>query len=141
MKRIMSAFLALMLTFSCTIVAQAEVTNNPSTSVTTSPREILSVTSDLQSIHSSGGVVIISIRYTYSYEPSNVTGKYITGIQYGTIKSWDGWHYVSNLNVNVLGTTYANNRQIAYIPVSYNAGLGSGTPFTVYDTLILSMYG
>lgn len=141
MKKIMSAFLALMLTFSCALVTRAEDTNNTSTTVTTSPREILSVTSDLQSIHPAGGVVIISIRYTYSYEPSNATGKYITGIQYGTIKSWDGWFYVSNLNVNVLGTTYANNNQIAYIPVSYEAGLGAGTPITVYDTLVLSMYG
>lgn len=137
----MNTYIALMLTFSYPIAAHAEDANNNSTSDAVSPREILRVTADVQSIHPSGGVVIILITYTYSYEPTNLTGRYITGVIDGKIKTCYGWHSANNLHVNAVGTTYSNNRQIAYIPVTYSVGTGSGTPIQVSDTLVLSLFG
>lgn len=105
------------------------------------PKEILRVTKDLQSVSSTGATVTITITYTYRYEPSNATGRYITGILNGYIKSHTGWYYVNNLNVYTNSVTYSLNNQIAKIPVSYSASMGASTIFNINDVLTLSMYG
>lgn len=68
----------------------------------------------------------ITLTYTYRYEPSNRSGKYITGILTASASNYYGWYRVSGGTVYQDQITYSANSQIATVPVSYKASTGAG---------------
>lgn len=103
------------------------------------PREMLtgSYTTNV-SADSGSKVITIKIYYTYRYESSNSSGRYITGIQSGTILSWSGWKSASGLRVSTNSVIYTNNHQNASFSISYYGGMGSGN--TSYMTSTVNIF-
>lgn len=115
----------------------AEEMNSPVKSV--QPREMLtgSYTTDVTA-DSGSKVITIKIYYTYRYESSNSSGRYITGIQRGTILSCSGWKSASGLSVSTNSVVYSNNHQRASFSISYYGGMGTGN--TSYMTSTVNIF-
>lgn len=138
-KRVcMSIVIALCVFCSNAFVLNAEDNQNNISSV--QPREILtgSYTKNIYA-DSNTKSVTVKIYYTYRYESSNSSKKYITGIQYGTITSYSGWKSVSGLNVSTNSVNYSNNNQTASFTVSYYGGMGDGNTSYMSSTVVISL--
>lgn len=105
-----------------------------------STREILSSSKTFYHTYTSGYSVKIKINYTYRYESSNSSGKYITGITGGTITKVSGWTSIGSYSINTNSVKYTSNSQYATVEYSYYGSMGAGN--NIYDSgaVTLSMF-
>lgn len=68
----------------------------------------------------------IKLNYTYRYEKSNASGKYITGFTGGSITNVSGWYSVGSVSINTNSISYSQNSQVALVPITYTASIGAG---------------
>ncbi len=102
------------------------------------PREILkgSVT---KTVTYAGNKAKITLYYTYRYESTNTSKKYITGVTSASISKVSGWYSVGSATINQSGISYSRNHQVASVPVTYTGGHGEGNNTTCSVTLTISL--
>lgn len=83
--------------------------------------------------------VNITIYYTYRYEASNSSKKYITGIKSGKIGSYKGWQNVTGLQISSNTVYYSKNHQVVTVTVSYNGITNNGNTSHITDTITISL--
>lgn len=101
-------------------------------------REILRGSST-KTVTYAGNKAKITVYYTYRYESSNASGKYITGFTGASISKVSGWYSVGTVTINMNGIIYSRNSQVASVPVTYTAGMGEGNNTTCSATLTVSL--
>ena len=137
-KMLLTAMLCVCTMFGTSIVVHAQSTDEMPNEEKIDAREILSGTST-QTIKYGANAVTVTIRYTWRYESSNYSGKYITGILGGSIRKAYGWTAISNTHIFVNSVSYLQNQQIALIPFSYCGSVGQGYEITVNDNYYLTL--
>ncbi len=102
------------------------------------PKEILkgSVT---KTVTYAGNKAKITLYYTYRYESTNTSKKYITGVTSASISKVSGWYSVGSATINQSGISYSRNHQVASVPVTYTGGHGEGNNTTCSVTLTISL--
>ncbi len=80
----------------------------------------------------------IKLNYTYRYEKSNASGKYITGFTSASITNVSGWYSVGSVSVKTNSISYSQNCQVAVVPITYTASIGAGNN-TYNATIIVSL--
>ena len=138
-KMLLTAMLCVCTMFGTSIVAHAQSTEEMPNDERNIAREILTGSTTQILTYTSGYSVRVTIRYTWRYEASNSSKKYITGILGGTILVASGWTSISSTYVNVNSVSYERNNQTAYVPISYIGSIGSGPQVYVAQTFIFSL--
>ena len=144
MKRLVTILLSALLMMNCVYssfgrVFALEGAEQTVTADVASPREILRGTHTSIETYGAGYQVKVTINYTYRYEASNVSGKYITGILGGDVVEYRLWTSVGNSNIHVNNVTYSENHQVARVPVSYDGSIGSGNNIHVDELVTIDL--
>lgn len=136
LKVALSSFMAFTFFTSGTTPLHASEVIDPVSQIT--PKEILkgSVT---KTVTYAGNKAKITLYYTYRFESSNTSKKYITGVTSATISKVSGWYSVGSATINQSGISYSRNHQVATVPVTYTGGHGEGNNTTCSVTLTISL--
>lgn len=129
-----------MMTFSIfanvTVPIYASEVIDPVSEIT--PKEILK-SSVTKTVTYAGNKAKITLYYTYRYESTNTSKKYITGVTSASISKVSGWYSVGSATINQSGISYSRNHQVASVPVTYTGGHGEGNNTTCSVTLTISL--
>lgn len=139
MKNLTKIFLSIFIAFTLFVLptpVKAKSTDGPSK---VSTREILSDSATFYETYGSNKVKIV-VRYTYRFEASNGSKKFITGILGGTITNVSGWTSIGSQKVYANSVSYSDNCQIATIPYSYYGSIGIGNNIYVSGSVKINLY-
>ncbi len=144
MKRLVTILLSALLMMNCVYssfgrVFALEGAEQTVTADVASPREILRGTHTSIETYGAGYQVKVTINYTYRYEASNVSQKYITGILGGNVVKYRLWTSVGDYSIHVNNVTYSENHQVARVPVSYYGSIGSGENIPVDELVTIDL--
>lgn len=138
MKKICALIMTFALILSCTVIPAGAVEiggDEAIASIEIEPREILRVNITETVYVGSQYAAEITLPYTIRNEASNSSGYYITGVLSGSIRNVKGWTAVRNVDFNPFDITYSDNHQVAVVPITYEASIGSG--YATYDDIIV----
>lgn len=117
-------FLAVVALFSAIILtgttdAAAEEISQPPVIFTRVSGEMLTgmYTGSVVNEHATS-VIKYNVLYSYKWDPSNISGRYITGILYSEVVSVKGWEQTSTMQISAQEASYTLNHQRAVIPTS-----------------------
>ncbi|MBS4880532.1 MAG: hypothetical protein KH138_09580 [Firmicutes bacterium] len=133
MKKILAMLLSLVMMCSCFVITAGAVETQDVDVSPMNAREVLTL-SQTQNIYVGNKIAKLTVNYTVRSEPSNTSGYYITGILNASITNVVGWTAVNSATINRSGITYADNHQLATVPITYQGSVGSG--YATYSTVI-----
>ncbi len=136
LKLTVSCMMAFSIFSNVTIPLHASEGIEPTSEI--SPREILK-SSVTKTVTYNGNKAKITLYYTYRFESSNTSKKYITGVTSASISKVSGWYSVGTVTINQNQISYSRNHQVASVPVTYTAGHGEGNNTTCSVTLTISL--
>lgn len=107
--------------------AAAEEISQPPVSFTQASGEILTGRYTGVAVSEDGASFIeYNVFYSYKWDPSNISGRYITGILYSEVLSFKGCEQTSTMQINAPEASYELNHQTAVIPASLTLVTESG---------------
>ena len=129
MKRLFAMMLAAAMCLSLCVPEFAFATERDYTengAINAQTRDIIDLQHTEIAYYSSNSAYL-TLTYTVVDDSANASGYRIVGIGRCTVEKRSGWTDVGTATVLYdTGITYYNNRQIAVVPVSYQASTGSG---------------
>ena len=128
MKKILAMLLSLVMMCSCFVITAGAVETQDVDVSPMNAREVLTL-SQTQNIYVGNKIAKLTVNYTVRSEPSNTSG-----ILNASITNVVGWTAVNSATINRSGITYADNHQLATVPITYQGSVGSG--YATYSTVI-----
>lgn len=139
LKLTLSLLLSVCFITSITTPIQADCIETDSIEESTSEiqtREILK-SSATKTVTYGSNKAKITLYYTYRYDSTNSSGKYITGVTSASISKVSGWYSVGTVTINNI--SYSRNHQVASVTVTYTGGHGEGNNTTCTATVTISL--